>query len=172
MTAGGRVSAVMVTYHTGPALFQAIEAVLAQEALGELILVDNGNPGPVAAALQRLEAEREPVKLLSGHGNVGYAAGCNLGAGSLVNTRASLDHESSLAGGASLAPGVITGGRVSVGRRAFVGIGSTVAQGVLIGEDSVVGAGSLVLKDVPNNVVVYGRPAKFVRKRQMYDSYL
>jgi GT2 family glycosyltransferase len=70
----------MVTYHTGPALFGAIEAVLDQEGLDELVLVDNGNPHPVVANLQRLEAERDPVKLLSGHGNIGYAAGCNLGA--------------------------------------------------------------------------------------------
>jgi GT2 family glycosyltransferase len=80
MKGGGRVSAVMVSYHTGPALFEAVAAVLAQEALGELILVDNGNPEPVAAALRRLAVEREPVKLLTGHGNIGYAAGCNLGA--------------------------------------------------------------------------------------------
>jgi GT2 family glycosyltransferase len=80
MTGGGRVSAVMVTYHTGPALFGAVEAVLGQEALGELILVDNGNPQPVVAALQRLEVEQDRVELLSGHGNIGCAAGCNLGA--------------------------------------------------------------------------------------------
>lgn len=80
MTGGGRVSAVMVTYHTGPALFGAVEAVLGQEALGELVLVDNGNPQPVVAALRRLEAERDGVELLTGHGNIGYAAGCNLGA--------------------------------------------------------------------------------------------
>lgn len=80
MKRGGRVSAVMVSYRTGPVLFEAVEAALAQEALGELILVDNGNPGPVAAALRRLEAERDRVRLLAGHGNVGYAAGGNLGA--------------------------------------------------------------------------------------------
>ena len=80
MMQGGRVSAVMVTYHTGPALLRAVEAVLGQEALGELVLVDNGNPRPVVADLKRLEAERDEVKLLSGHGNIGYAAGCNLGA--------------------------------------------------------------------------------------------
>jgi sugar O-acyltransferase (sialic acid O-acetyltransferase NeuD family) len=98
-------------------------------------------------------------------------AGCRLGAGSLVNTRASLDHESILGEGASLAPGVVTGGRVYVGRRSFVGIGSTLAQGVRIGEDCVIGAGSLVLKDVPDNAVAYGRPAGFVRSRQADEPY-
>ncbi len=80
MTGGDRVTAVMVTYHTGPALIDAVEAVLGQDGLRELVLVDNGNPQAVVAHLKRLEAERDGVKLLSGHGNIGYAAGCNLGA--------------------------------------------------------------------------------------------
>ncbi len=81
MRASGLVSAVMVTYRTGPALFGAIEAVLGQAGLDELVLVDNGNPQPVRAALNRLEAAEDRVRLLTGHGNVGYAAACNLGAG-------------------------------------------------------------------------------------------
>lgn len=78
----GEVSIIMVSYRTGPVLAEAIDAVLApdQVGVGELILVDNGNPLDVTAALAR-RAEAEPrLRLLSGHGNVGYARGCNLGA--------------------------------------------------------------------------------------------
>lgn len=78
----GEVSVVMVSYRTGPVLTQAIDAVLSpdQAGIGELILVDNGNPPEVTAALTR-RAEAEPrLRLVSGHGNVGYARGCNLGA--------------------------------------------------------------------------------------------
>ena len=78
----GEVSVIMVSYRTGPVLAEAIDAVLASDQAGvaELILVDNGNPPEVAAALAR-RAEAEPrLRLLSGHGNVGYARGCNLGA--------------------------------------------------------------------------------------------
>lgn len=80
MRSGGPVSAVMVTYRTGPALFGAVEAVLGQTDLDELVLVDNGNPEPVLAALNRLAARDDRVRLLSGHGNLGYAAACNRGA--------------------------------------------------------------------------------------------
>ena len=79
----GAVSVVMVSYRTGPVLARAIDAVLApdQAGVGELILVDNGNPPEVTAALAR-RAEAEPrLRLVSGHGNVGFARGCNLGAG-------------------------------------------------------------------------------------------
>jgi GT2 family glycosyltransferase len=80
MRARGPVSAVMVTYQTGPALLRAIEAVLDQSDLQELVLVDNGNPAPVLAALRRLADSDDRVRLMTGHGNVGYAAACNLGA--------------------------------------------------------------------------------------------
>ena len=76
------VSVVMVSYWTGSVLSAAIEAVLApdQEGVIEFILVDNGNPSAVTEALGR-RAEAEPrLKLVSGHGNVGFARGCNIGA--------------------------------------------------------------------------------------------
>ena len=76
------VSVVMVSYRTGPVLAAAIEAVLArdQEGVVELILIDNGNPPEVVTVLAR-RAEAEPrFKFVSGHGNVGFARGCNIGA--------------------------------------------------------------------------------------------
>ena len=78
----GEVSVVMVSYRTGPVLAQAIDAVLApdQAGVGELILVDNGNPPDVTAALAR-RGETDPrLRLIGGHGNVGFARGCNFGA--------------------------------------------------------------------------------------------
>ena len=78
------ISVVMVSYRTGPVLYAAIEAVLArdreQAGVVELILVDNGNPPEVVGELRR-RTETEPrLKLVSGHGNVGFARGCNIGA--------------------------------------------------------------------------------------------
>lgn len=74
------VSIVMVSYHTGPVLFEAIDDSLAQPELHELIVVDNGNPEPVLAEIGR-RAEADPrLILISGHGNIGFAAGCNRGA--------------------------------------------------------------------------------------------
>ena len=78
----GEVSVIMVSYRTGPVLLPAIDAVLApdQEGVTELILVDNGNSPTVTATLD-LWADADPrLRIISGHGNVGYARGCNLGA--------------------------------------------------------------------------------------------
>jgi acetyltransferase-like isoleucine patch superfamily enzyme len=46
---------------------------------------------------------------------------------------------------------------------ASIGSGSTILCNVTIGENAIVGAGSLVTKDVPPNAIVAGNPAKFLR---------
>ena len=76
------VSVVMVSYRTGPVLGAAIESVLApdQRGLVELVLVDNGNPPEVAAELARRAASDPRLVVVTGHGNVGFARGCNIGA--------------------------------------------------------------------------------------------
>lgn len=53
--------------------------------------------------------------------------------------------------------------RTLVKRRASIGTGSTILCGVTIGENAVIGAGSVVTKDVPDNAVVAGNPARFLR---------
>ena len=76
------ISVIMVSYWTGLVLSAAIDSVLApnQDGVDELIVVDNGNPPAVSEELIRL-AEGEPrLKIVSGHGNVGFARGCNIGA--------------------------------------------------------------------------------------------
>lgn len=50
-----------------------------------------------------------------------------------------------------------------VKRGASIGSGATVLSGVVIGENAMVGAGSVVTKDVPPNAVVAGNPARLLR---------
>ncbi len=51
-------------------------------------------------------------------------------------------------------------------RRASIGTSCTILCGVTIGEFSTVGAGSVVTRDVPPNVVVAGNPARTLRKME------
>lgn len=53
-----------------------------------------------------------------------------------------------------------------VRRGAAIGSGSTLLGGIIIGENSMVGAGSVVVKDVPPNVTVVGNPAKPLKVRK------
>jgi acetyltransferase-like isoleucine patch superfamily enzyme len=55
-------------------------------------------------------------------------------------------------------------GTVRLGNDVFIGVNSVVLRNVTIGDYSIVGAGSVVTKDVPPNVVVAGNPARIIRK--------
>lgn len=54
--------------------------------------------------------------------------------------------------------------RTLIKRNASIGAASTILGGVTIGENAMVGAGSLVTKDIPDNELWLGSPAKFIRK--------
>lgn len=55
-------------------------------------------------------------------------------------------------------------GGATVRRLARIGANSTILPGVVIGENSLVGAGSVVVRDVPAGVVVVGNPARIIRR--------
>ncbi|MCY4778809.1 sugar O-acetyltransferase [Sphingobacterium sp. UT-1RO-CII-1] len=53
---------------------------------------------------------------------------------------------------------------IHIKKNAWIGAGATILQGVTIGENSVVASGAVVSKDVPDNTVVGGIPAKIIKK--------
>lgn len=77
---GVRVSAIVVSHHTGQPLEMCLRSLFAEPWVDEVVIVDNGNPPDVASSLRALQADRRDVSLIQGHGNVGFSRGCNLGA--------------------------------------------------------------------------------------------
>ena len=51
-----------------------------------------------------------------------------------------------------------------IGKRCFIGVRSIILPGVTIGDEVIVGAGSIITKDVPSNCIVAGNPAKILRE--------
>jgi acetyltransferase-like isoleucine patch superfamily enzyme len=58
----------------------------------------------------------------------------------------------------------LTAGKIHIKKNAWIGANAIILQGVTIGENSVVAAGALVSKDVPDNTIVGGIPAKIIKK--------
>jgi len=115
------------------------------------------------------------VKL--GVGNVIMAGaivnpGAKIGDFCFVATGAQVEHDNIMHDFSSISAGSITGGKVELGRFSAITLGVTVGDRLRIGENSVVGAGSLVLSDVPDNVLVYGSPAKVIRTREPGERFL
>lgn len=104
--------------------------------------------------------------------HVTVVSGCKIGKGCILNTGSSLDHDSVMEDWSSIAPGVTTGGNVKIGMRTSIGLGSNVIHRVTIGQDTVVGAGSLVLRDIGDRVLAYGSPCQFIRDRLINEKYL
>ena len=90
----------------------------------------------------------------------------------IVNTKASIDHDGLLKSFSSLAPGVTLGGNVAVGHYAVVSIGATVKHNISIGNHAIIGAGAVLLDSCNDNVIMYGVPAKEIRKRILGEKYL
>jgi len=55
--------------------------------------------------------------------------------------------------------------RTTIGRDVWIGARCVILQGVTIGDGAVIGAGAVVTKDVPENTIVLGSPARFYKKR-------
>ena len=87
-------------------------------------------------------------------------------------TGAQVEHDCVIGNYASISAGSITGGYVELGDFAALTLGVTVFDRIKIGKNSVVGAGSLVVKDLPDNVLAYGNPAKIIRGRKDKERFL
>lgn len=59
-------------------------------------------------------------------------------------------------------------GAVKIGNNVFIGVHSTILKGVTIGNNVIIGAGSLVNKDIPDNCVAAGVPAKVIMSLDDY----
>ena len=60
--------------------------------------------------------------------------------------------------------GQVSLGQTVIKRGAAIGSGATLLCGITVGENAVVGAGSVVTRDVPANTVVAGNPARVLKK--------
>lgn len=99
-------------------------------------------------------------------------SGCSLGNGCLLNTGAILEHDGTMEDWSSLGPGVTAGGNLVLGRRSAVNLGAQVIHKIRIGRDTLVGAGAVVLHDLPDQVTAYGVPCRVQGGRMPGDSYL
>jgi sugar O-acyltransferase (sialic acid O-acetyltransferase NeuD family) len=90
----------------------------------------------------------------------------------ILNTGAQLEHNCFMGSFSHLSAGSITGGKVRIGRFSAITLNVTIIDRLNIGENTVVGSGSVVLKDLPDNVLAYGNPAKIIRTREAGEKFL
>lgn len=89
-----------------------------------------------------------------------------IGEGCLINARASIHHNVRIGKYCEISPGVCLTGNVIVNNFTFIGAGSIVIPKIKVGKNCIIGAGSVVNRDIPDNSVAVGIPAKIIKKNQ------
>lgn len=82
----------------------------------------------------------------------------------MISMGVNIAHHTVIGVGSFLSQGTNIGASIIFAEKSFVGIGSTIMTGVeTVGRDSVVGAGSMVIKNVPDYAVVVGNPGRIIK---------
>jgi acetyltransferase-like isoleucine patch superfamily enzyme len=81
-----------------------------------------------------------------------------------VNFNTAITHDCDIKDYAYISMNVSMGGSVTVGEGTYVFEGSCLRPGINIGSYSVIGAGSVVTKDIPDNVMAYGNPCRIIKE--------
>ena len=87
-----------------------------------------------------------------------------IGRGCIINSGAIVEHDCNIAEFVHVSPNAALAGGVTIGRRSWIGIGANINQLLDVGFDSIIGAGSTVVKNIGSNVVAFGSPAITIKK--------
>ena len=83
----------------------------------------------------------------------------------IINLDCTIGHDVVIEDYCTISPGVHISGRVHVKQQTFIGTGAAIIEKLNIGKNSIIGAGAVVTKDIPDNVVAAGVPAKIIKRK-------
>lgn len=95
--------------------------------------------------------------------NVVINAYACIGKNCIINTGAIVEHECVVGDESHIAVGAVMCGQSKVKEYCLVGANATIIQCMNIGENTIIGAGSIVITDIPNSVVAVGNPARVIK---------
>ena len=147
----------------------------------ELFVVNAiGDPIIKKKVMDRLDGSKNQYPVLI-HPSVIYSESVNFGEGSIVcagniitvnieigkhviiNLDCTIGHDANIGDYSTILPSVNVSGFVKTEECVSIGTGSAIIQGVSIGKNTVVGAGAIVVKDLPANCTAVGSPAKPIK---------
>jgi len=116
----------------------------------------------------------DPLASVSDSANIGegliaypfsiIASDTSIGNNVLVNASAIIGHDIKIGNNSVISPQVCIGGATTIGDSSFIGMGSKIKEQLSIGSNVIVGMSSAVHKDVPDDVIAMGNPARPLRR--------
>ena len=116
-----------------------------------------------------------PFARIGYYGN-SISTGCNIMTGSvittnviikegvLVNLNCTIGHDSIIGDFVELSPGVSISGNCVIGDYTNIGTNATILPDIVIGKNVIIGAGAVVNKNIPDNSIAVGIPAKVIKQ--------
>ena len=138
-----------------------------QKYLSELKEEGYGTPSYIHPSVQICPNVKmgEAIYLLPGNIILPHTT---IGSFFMMSSGSTVGHHVTIKESVFISSGINIGASLTIHERAYFGIGSTVMTGIKhIGKDAMVGAGSVVFKDVPDNAVIAGNPAKLLNKNKL-----
>lgn len=89
-----------------------------------------------------------------------------IGSNVKIDSHVHIGHNCRIGDGTYVVAGTVLGGGSVIGKNCFIGLNAAIKEHVVIGDNVLVGMGSVVVNDIPSNVVVVGNPARILRKNE------
>lgn len=96
--------------------------------------------------------------------NVVITNDVQVGLGTIINQTSSIGHDVKIGEFCEICPNVSISGNCVIGDYSFIGTAAIILPKVKIGKNVIVGAGAVVSKDLPDNCVAVGIPAKIIKQ--------
>lgn len=87
--------------------------------------------------------------------------------GCIINTAAIVEHDSIVEEFVNICPNVAMAGHAKVGRKSFIGTSASLIDEIEVGKEVIIGAGAVVVKDIPNHVTAVGVPARVIKNNKV-----